>query len=249
LENAGCVRYSAALKLSHAIAKLGQPLTYRRAWRKVRRTLHPVAMAPLLAKIDQDRLRALQTELASLPQDAPALWRHYAKYLQVEKRLTINIERAQDLDLDRLPPQQILDLGCGGGFFLFVARDLGHGGLGLDLAGVPVFDALIDLLHVERKVHCVTAFEPLPDLGRTFDLITAFATAFQGSKEDSWRWDAAEWDFFLNDLRSRLNPGGRIFLDLNAAYDGRYYTPEIFQVFVRRGARVERGKILFQTQS
>jgi hypothetical protein len=98
-------------------------------------------------------------------------------------------------------------------------------------------------------VHRVTAFEPLPDLGRTFDLITAFATAFQGSKEDSWRWDAAGWDFFLNDLRSRLNPGGRIFLDLNAAYDGRYYTPEIFQVFVRRGARVERGKILFQTQS
>ena len=30
--------------------------------------------------------------------------------------------------------------------------------------------------------------------------------------------------FFLNDLRSRLNPEGRIFLDLNAAYDGRYYT-------------------------
>lgn len=206
-------------------------------------------MAPLLAKIDQDRLRALQSKLASLPPDAPALWRHYAKYLEVEKRLTINIERAQDLDLDRLPPQQILDLGCGGGFFLFVARDLGHEGLGLDLAGVPVFDALVDLLHVERKVHRVTAFEPLPDLGRSFDLITAFATAFQGSKEDSWRWGAAEWDFFLNDLRSRLNPGGRIFLDLNAAYDGRYYTPEVLQVFVRRGARVERGKILFQTPS
>lgn len=249
MENASCVRYSAALKLSHAIAKLGQPLTYRRAWRKLRRTLHPVATAPLLAKIDQDRLRALQTKLASLPADAPALWRHYGKYLEVEKRLTINVERAQDLDLDRLPPQQILDLGCGGGFFLFVARHLGHEGLGLDLAGVPVFDALIDLLHVERKVHRVTAFESLPDLGRKFDLITAFATAFQGSKEDSWRWGAAEWDFFLNDLRSRLNPGGRIFLDLNAAYDGRYYTPEILQVFVRRGARVERGKILFQTQS
>jgi SAM-dependent methyltransferase len=249
LENASCVRYSAILKLSHAIAKLGQPLTYRRAWRKLRRTLHPVAMAPLLAKIDQDRLRALQTKLASLPPDAPALWRHYAKYLEVEKRLTINVERAQDLDLDRLPRQQILDLGCGGGFFLFVARHLGHEGLGLDLAGVPVFDALIDLLHVERKVHRVTAFEPLPDFGRKFDLITAFATAFQGSKEDSWRWGAAEWDFFLNDLRSRLNPGGRIFLDLNAAYDGRYYTPEILQVFVRRSPRVERGKILFQTQS
>ena len=87
-------------------------------------------MAPLLAKIDQDRLRALQTKLASLPPDAPALWRHYAKYLEVEKRLTINVERAQDLDFDRLPPQQILDLGCGGGFFpslpaTLVIRDSG----------------------------------------------------------------------------------------------------------------------------
>jgi SAM-dependent methyltransferase len=234
------------LKLSHAIAKLAQPLTYRRAWRRLRRSLHPVPIAPMLAKIDQDRLRMLQTEFTSLSPDAPPLWRHYSKYLEVEKRLTINIERAQDLDLDRSPPLHILDIGCGGGFFLFVARYLGHQGLGLDVPGLPVFDALVDLLQVERKEHRVAAFEPLPDLGRKFDLITAFATAFQGSKENSWRWGAAEWDFFLNDLQPRLNPGGRIFLDLNAAYEGRYYTPEIFQIFVRRGGHVERGKILFR---
>ena len=246
MENAACLPYSAPLKLSHAIAKLGQPLTYRRARRKLRRTLHPVPIDPLLAKIDPGRLQALQAELASPPPDAPALWRHYAKYLEVEKRLEINIERAQDLDLDRTPPQQILDLGCGGGFFIFVARHLGHDGLGLDVPGLPVFDGLIELLQVERRVHRITAFEPLPDLGRKFNLITAFATAFQGGKEDSWRWGAAEWDFFLNDLRSHLEPGGKIFLDLNAAYDGGYYTPEILQVFVRHGGRVERGQILFQ---
>lgn len=249
MENATGAPYSAGLKLSHAIAKLLQPLTYRRTWRRLRRNLHPVPLGPIMARIDADRLRALQAELADLPPNAPALWRHYAKYLEVEKRLRINIERAQDLELDRLPPQRILDLGCGGGFFLFVARQLGHDGLGIDVAGVPVFDALVELLQVERKVHRITAFEPLPKLGRKFDLITAFATAFQGGKEDPWRWGAAEWDFFLNDLGSHLNPAGTIFLDLNAAYDGRYYTPEILQVFVSRGGRIERGKILIPARN
>ena len=249
MENAAWPDYSARLKLSHAIAKLVQPLTYRRAGRRLRRALHPIPMQPLLARIDHDRLHALQAELASPPPDVPALWRHYAKYLELERRLRINIERAQDLDLDRLPPRQILDLGCGGGFFLFAAEHLGHHGLGLDLPGIPVFDALIDLLQVQRKIGRITAFEKLPDLGRKFDLITAFATAFQGSREDPWRWGPAEWEFFLNDLKGHLTSGGRIFLDLNAAYDGRYYTPEILAVFVRHAGRIERGQILFQPQS
>ena len=54
------------------------------------------------------------------------------------------------------------------------------------------------------------------------------------------------WDFLLDDLKRNLTPGGRIFLDLNASYDGRYYTPEILIVFVKHGGRVERGQVLFQ---
>jgi SAM-dependent methyltransferase len=235
------------LQISHAIAKLAQPLTYRRAWRRARRLLFPIRVGPLLAQIDQARLRALREQCSSLPESAPLLWRHYAKYLDLEKRLRINIERAQDLNLQRLPPQEILDIGCGGGFFLFVARALGHRGLGLDLAGIPVFDGLINLFQVERKDYRVRAFEPLPDLGRQFDLITAFATAFQGSREDSWRWGPSEWDFFLPDLKRHLTLDGRIFFDLNAAYAGEYYTPEILTVFQSHGGEVERGKILFRS--
>jgi SAM-dependent methyltransferase len=233
------------LKLSESIAKLGQTLTYRRAWRRIRRILHPVPMAPLLAKIDQVQLRALRAECGSLPATAPALWRHYSKYLDLEKRLRINIQRAHDLDLPRLPPQEILDIGCGGGFFLFVARALGHRGLGLDVAGIPVFDGLIKLLEIERRNYRITAFEPLPDFGRKFDLITAFATAFQGSREDSWRWGSSEWDFFISDLKRFLRPGGRIFFDLNAAYSGKYYTPDILDIFLRHEGTLERGRVLF----
>jgi SAM-dependent methyltransferase len=233
------------LKISDRIAKLSQPQTYRRAWRHAQRILHPVPVAPLLAQIDQDRLRALQAKYGALPSNAPPLWRHYAKYLDLETRLRINIKRAQDLNLQRLPPQQILDIGCGGGFFLFVAQSLGHRGLGLDVSGIPVFDSLVDLLGIDRQIYKVTGFEKLPDLRRKFDLITAFATAFHGGREDDWRWGEAEWDFFLNDLKTRLKPGGRIFLDLNAAYDGHYYTPKILAILRRHGGEVERNYVLF----
>ena len=202
-------------------------------------------MASLLARIDQDQLRALQAEYESLPSNAPTLWRHYSKYLDLEKRLRLNIKRAQDLNLQRLPPHEILDIGCGGGFFLFVAQSLGHRGLGLDVSGIPVFDRLIDLLGVDRMVYKVIGFEKLPDFGRKFDLITAFATAFHGSRADDWRWDEAEWDFFLTDLKDNLKPGGRIFLDLNAAYDGQYYTPQILDGFLQHGGKVERNHVLF----
>lgn len=237
------------MKLSESIAKVGRPLTYRRAWRRLRRRLHPVRLKPLFAKIDQNRLRELQTRYGSTPVDSPSLWRHYAKYLDVKKHLRQNIQRAQDLNLHRVQPLEILDLGCGGGFFLFVTQSLGHHSLGLDVGGIPLFERLVELLGVHRIIHEIRNQTKLPELGRKFDLITAFATAFHGGREDTWRWDEQDWNFFLSDLKQRLNPGGRIFFELNAAYHGHYYTPEILKVILRHGGRVERGHVLFSAPS
>ncbi len=83
------------------------------------------------------------------------MWRHYSKYLDVKKHLRLNIQRAQDLNLHRLPPQEILDIGCGGGSFLYVAKALGHHGLGLDIGDIPFFNDLVDLLGVNRTVYKV----------------------------------------------------------------------------------------------
>jgi SAM-dependent methyltransferase len=233
------------LKLSQKLAKIAQPLTYRRAWRKARRALHPVPLRPLLAKIDQQRLQELRERHISGAQSYASYRRHYVKYLDVDRHLQLNIARIQDLDLHRSPPQEILDIGCGGGFFLFVAQQLGHSGIGIDTDEIPMFSDLVDLLGVERKIVTVQAFEPLPDLGRKFDWITAFSTAFNGSVGQDWRWGVAEWKFFLDDLANHLKPGGRIFLGLNPAYDGAFYTPEIRELFLRRGAAVERENVLF----
>ena len=191
-----------------------------------------------MGKIDQDHLRAIQARYASSQE-------HYAKYIDVERYLRLNIERVQDLDLHRSAPQAVLDLGCGGGFFLFILKQFGHRGLGLDVDDFPLFRELTTLFGVPRKIWTIRAFEPLPDLAQTFDWITAFSPAFQGTQNQSWRWGAAKWKFFLEDLKKHLKPDGRIFLALNPAYGGNYYTPEIADLFRQRGAEIERERVLF----
>jgi SAM-dependent methyltransferase len=109
--------------------------------------------------------------------------------------------------------------------------------------------AFLSSSGVHRIIHEIRNQTKLPELGRKFDLITAFATAFHGGREDTWRWDEQDWNFFLSDLKQRLNPGGRIFFELNAAYHGHYYTPEILKVILRHGGRVERGHVLFSAPS
>ena len=227
------------MNLSHKIAKLGQPMTYRRAWRRAERILHPIPLEPLFARIDQDKLVAIQAEYAGSKV-------HYAKYADVRRWLRLNIRRAQDLKLHRCPPKSVLDLGCGGGFFLFVSQQLGHTTLGLDIDEFPLFTQLLDLFRVERRVWTIRPFEPLPDLGRKFDLVTAFSIDFNRISKQDWWWGPKEWAFFLDDLKRHLNPGGRLFLGLNPAGPNKeFYTPELLEFFLSRGASVERENVLF----
>jgi SAM-dependent methyltransferase len=226
------------VKISHKLGKLFSREGHARAWRRFQRKLHPIPLPPLLAKIDKERLREIQARYA----DSTA---HPTKYLRVEQWLKTNIERVQDLKLNQMPPQEILDLGCGGGFFLFICQHLGHRCLGLDIDGFPLFRELVDLFHVERKTWRIKAFEPVPDLGRKFDWITGFSTGFNRNPDKSL-WGPREWDFFLNDLAKHLRPGGKIFFALNPQYDGWYYNDELRDFFLGRGATIERERVLFE---
>ncbi|MEY2545356.1 MAG: hypothetical protein QOG48_473 [Verrucomicrobiota bacterium] len=228
------------MKLSHKIAKLFSRETHVRTARRINRKLHPIPLQPLLDKIDNRHLRELQERHA----DA----RNYpAKYVRdIPRYLRMNIPRVQDLNLHRLPLQDILDLGCGGGFFLFIAQQFGHRSLGLDMPDHPLFGELCDLLGVERRVWKIQAMEPLPDLGRKFDYVTAFSIGFN-RKIDKTLWSPDEWDFFLNDLQDRhLKPGGKIFLAMNPQLEGAYYSDDVRDYFIKRGAKIERERVLFE---
>ncbi len=134
-------------------------------------------------------------------------------------------------------------LGCGGGFFLFILKNLGHSVLGLDVERVVLFTELLELFGVPRVVCRISAFEPLPDLPQKFDWITAFSVNFNLHHPSKKRWGTQEWDFFLRDLQRHLAPGGKIFFGLNPQYDGDFYTPELRYFFLSRGASIERGRI------
>src|SRR5919198_4121674 len=117
------------MKFSQKILKFTDPLTYRRGWRRAQRSIFRIPLRPMLAKIDHERAREIQRRYVNSTAG-------YAKYANIEPWLRLNRERIQDLKLHRSEPKRVLDLGCGGGFFLFVAKNLGHSVMGLDIEQV-----------------------------------------------------------------------------------------------------------------
>jgi SAM-dependent methyltransferase len=223
----------------HKVGKLANPVTYERAWRRAQRYFFPLPLRPIVAGIDETRLRDIQARYREVP-------RGFAKYTDVDHYLRLNRERVQDLRLHRVPRQHVLDLGCGGGFFLYILRRLGHGVLGLDTGEHALYSELIELFEVPRMVWQIKPFEPLPDLGRRFDWITAFSIAFDTTRDGDERWGLREWNFFLEDLRDRhLAAGGKMYFALNPGASGVYYTAQLRDFFLARGAKVERERVFF----
>ena len=170
----------------------------------------------------------------------------WPKYLDLDRWIEINIRRIREVELDLLRPKHILDLGCGAGYFLYIAQLLGHSGVGLDIDRLPMFREITRLLGVRRVVQRIEAFRPLPDLGRKFDFITAFMICFNNHKMPDL-WKVPQWEFFLDDLAKHLTPRGRVWLELNQEYDGTFYTPELKEFFQRRGATINEHKIIFNS--
>jgi SAM-dependent methyltransferase len=152
----------------------------------------------------------------------------------------------QDLKLHCARAQRVLDLGCGGGFFLFILKRFNHSVLGLDLDESPLFRELLKVFGVPRTVFRIEPFQTLPDFEQSFDWITAFSIGFDRDPASKVRWGPREWDFFLRDAQSRLAPGGKIYLTLNPLPNGEYWTQELHDFFRSRGAAIERERIFFK---
>src|SRR3982750_371918 len=131
------------MRLSRKVLKFTDPLTYRRGWRRARRAIFPVPLKPILAQLDAERARQIQQRYSGSTAG-------YAKYANIEPWLRLNRERVQDLNLHRTSPKRVLDLGCGGGFFLFILKTLGHSVVGLDTDRVALFGELLELFEVPR---------------------------------------------------------------------------------------------------
>ena len=227
------------MKLSHKVRKLADPSAIVSAKRAIGRIVRPLPVSRFMSQIDQAKLKRLQ-QTYGMPGTT-----QWPKYVEAERFLKMNIRRVQDIGLDRMRPQRILDLGSGAGYFLFVNRVLGHGGLGLDVDNVPLFREMFELFGLQRVIHRIEKFKPLPETGAPFDWVTAFSISFD-SPSQSGPWGIEEWDFFLQDARHHLRPAGHIYLDLNPRNDGSFYSNELCEFFLAQGAVIDRrSKLLF----
>lgn len=223
------------IKIHRKLGKLARRETYRRGWRRAQRSIFRLPFGPVLAHLDHDRLKQIEQRYAG------------EKYADVDLWLRVNRERVQDLKLHRARPQRVLDLGCGGGFFLFILKRFNHSVLGLDVDESPLFRELIEVFAVPRIAFRIEPFQSLPEFEHRFDWITAFSIGFDRDRAKTSRWGVPEWDFLLRDLQSRLAPGGKVYLTVNPLPDGKHYlTPPLRKFFLGRGADIERERIFFK---
>jgi len=233
------------MRLSYKLQKVLSGDAFNSARRHVRQWV--IGRAPLrfdaakiTATIDRARFQEIYDRYAmENPGD------EWPKYLEIERWMEINLKRVRDLGLDLGGRKRVLDIGSGTGYFLYICKYLGHDVLGMDVDWERGFTEMVSLLGVERVIWQVEAYQPLPDLGRKFDVITAHMICFNGHKSDKL-WKISEWEFFLDDLAANhLEPGGQVCLELNREYDDSLYTPELKAYFESRGADIHTQRVHF----
>ena len=210
------------------------------------RWTHPVSARRIVATLDRAEFTRLRECYPYRPNA-----RKINAYEDAAYWIGINVERAQDLWLDRAPPLRILDLGCGAGYFLYVCRFFGHEAVGLDTDEEPLFRGTTELLNVDRVISRIHPRVSLPDLGEKFDLVTAHRVCFHRitrAENGQWNeWTPVDWNFFISDIRTRfLKPNGRLLLDFNPRPNNySFFSNELRDSFLSQGARIFRSKALF----
>ena len=201
--------------------------------------------AYLLKEVDAQEYRRLQMRYLDPGTVDPNA--DIVKYLDPLIWFESKLRLAQMLELNKKPPQRILDLGTGPGHFPFVARFYGHDVTGTDLPNRArgmensdhIYDALCAMYGVRRIAHKIKPNVPLEGLGGRYDIVTSFLAAFNVDEEKR-PWSVDQWRFFLRSLkRDVLNDGGILFMTLA---DGKL-TPESWSFLVSIGDRsVEKSK-------
>ncbi len=202
---------------------------YPRLWRKVAQSRRELA----------ERLGAISVRYrAGSEEDVLAA----SKYLDLNFWVLENVGRLFRLHLQEGRPRRVLDIGTGCGYFPYLCRSAGHQAECVDLDSEPLYNDVIATLGLKRHVRRIQKYEPL-GIDGPFDLVTAFMICFNEHKQPGL-WHIPEWKFFLDDVETRLNPGGKIFLSFNAETAAEPVNPELLRYLASRGGRVEGSDVL-----
>lgn len=160
---------------------------------------------------------------------------NYAKYFDLETWLKYHLRHVLAMGLHtEQHPKRILDVGCGSGIFLFIAKVLGHDGIGMDVNS-PMYMQMAACLGVDYLPDLVHPKTRLDARLTGFDWITAIAIKFDRgdfARPGAASWDLGEWQFFLADLKSRMNEGGRLYLKPNLFAPDRLFEDESITAYL-----------------
>lgn len=226
------------MRLSHKVKKLFNLDAIYSTRAMLRRLSYPLPVQPFIDAIDREGFEQIRARHAQ-----PGEKVNPKKYLNLDTWMRTNVKRVRDHRIRRAPPRlRILDIGSGSGYFLHILKCLGHDVVGMDIDTEPVFRETFALLKIPRIIFRIGPFQPLPDLGDKFDVVTAHMTCFNRRADDT-HWGREEWAYFLKDLQTHLNPGGKIQFDLNPLRDGRHMEPALRDWFRSIGATIDRRKV------
>jgi len=230
------------MKVGHKLLKLFDPDIIASTREHMHRALHPISARKIHVELERDK------SWNALRQKYPRGVKEVHRFGDTKFWIKRNVERAQDLSLDRGPRRYILDLGCGPGYFIYIAQKLGHSGVGLDIDEQPIFRDILRLLKVHRVVQRIEPGQPLPISSQKFDLITSYLTCFHRIErlaDGNWRtWSPDQWQFFLDDVRgNQLSSGGMLLLEFHPQQDGELYPEDVRELFLRNDARFSRSKV------
>jgi SAM-dependent methyltransferase len=225
-------------------ALAGQPRWHPRR-QKIRQDLRA-----LMSTVDSARLDALRGHYAERMQRASADSRY--KYLDVAFYTLQKLLLAYELGLHDGPPRRVLDIGTGGGHFLFVCRYFGHHAVGIDIENA-LYEGIATALGVKRTIVRIAPHTKLPDLGDRFDLVTACNVSFNDKRNPRGPrlyWSLEEWQFFLDDVVAHhLRRPGTLFIALNKELRGRLigidrlgYNRPLLAMAAGSGATVSRRR-------
>jgi len=170
----------------------------------------------ILAIVDERKLRSLRRLHEGGLQDVVEL-------CDYERKLEIAVMNTMLAGLHNRPRMRILDIGCGGGYFVAACRHLGHACEGTEVPAnrlsptvAAAYRDVSTALRIAPMIElCIERHRPIEVLApATYDMITAHKICFNGHMRPN-PWSAAEWKFFIDDVRRFLVPGGQLVLDLN----------------------------------
>src|SRR5438477_5322707 len=233
------------MNFPHKLRKLFDPEIIGSMREHLHRAFHPVSARRLQHELETD------PSWEELRRKYPRGIKEVHRFGDTKFWIKRNVERAQDLSLDRGPPRHILDLGCGPGFFLYVAQKLGHTGIGLDIDEHAIFRDTLPLLGVKRIVHRIQPRFHLPTPEKKYDLITSYLTCFHRLarlRDVNWQtWSTDDWQFFIDDVRAyQLAKGGMLLLEFHPQKNGELYAPDVRELFLKNRARLFRSRVFLK---